>query len=69
MPKTDEGKLSELTADSSQTNADDESAQGTACCTRQSLAAEPVPEHCSISTHQHELNESECENFHQNGRH
>jgi hypothetical protein len=37
--------------------------------TSQSFTAEHVPEHCGISTHEHELNESESENFNRNGRH
>ena len=37
--------------------------------TRQSPTAEHVPEHCGISTHEHELKESESENFNRNGRH
>lgn len=36
---------------------------------RGSPAAEHVPERCGKSTHEHELDESECENFNRNGRH
>ena len=36
---------------------------------RRSLATEHVPEHCGKSTDEHELKESECENFDRNGRH